>query len=140
MSNLCEFLGIPEDENNRVCVKCNESKHSSEFRTLNNTGSYQRTECKKCAYELGKVSKKNRLFNPDPGKSYVCPICLSDYDTAKGRGGLKLKSAWVADHDHVTDKHRGYLCHKCNRSIGSLGLNDLSRAVKYLEEHNARSI
>jgi hypothetical protein len=41
------------------------------------------------------------------------------------------------DHDHVTGKVRGFLCHNCNLGVGKLGDSpeSLSRAIEYLEKH-----
>lgn len=41
------------------------------------------------------------------------------------------------DHDHVSDKFRGWLCTKCNVGIGMLGdkLEGVLNAVKYLERN-----
>ena len=39
------------------------------------------------------------------------------------------------DHNHVTGKVRGFLCHRCNTGIGFLGdtVEGLQKAVKYLK-------
>jgi hypothetical protein len=40
------------------------------------------------------------------------------------------------DHDHVTDKFRGWICFGCNTSIGKLGdtLEGVQRAIDYLKK------
>lgn len=54
-----------------------------------------------------------------------CPLC--------GR-----RAALVRDHDHVTNKTRGYICGRCNSGIGFLGdtVESLRRALAYLEENS----
>ena len=58
---------------------------------------------------------------------------MRDFHTVKDDGG-KASSAWVLDHNHITGDFRGFLCHRCNRSIG--GFKDdveiLKRAIKWL--------
>lgn len=42
----------------------------------------------------------------------------------------------VVDHDHVTGKVRGLLCHACNMALGLVERVDwLKRATAYLEKH-----
>lgn len=73
----------------------------------------------------GRKSNRKRAGVLEPSdelRSGICPICLLD-------GPL------VYDHCHVTGVMRGWLCRKCNRSLGGLGdsLDVLRRAVTYLE-------
>ena len=39
------------------------------------------------------------------------------------------------DHDHTTNKFRGWLCYQCNSAIGNLGdsIKGLTRALEYLK-------
>jgi hypothetical protein len=41
-----------------------------------------------------------------------------------------------ADHDHITGKYRGTLCHNCNTGIGLLkeDIGILNRAIEYLSK------
>ena len=63
--------------------------------------------------------------------TYICPICLGNSEEV---GDLQNRTAWVLDHCHVTNKFRGWLCHKCNRALGNFNDNVdiLKRAIKYL--------
>lgn len=62
------------------------------------------------------------LHNKQDGK---CAIC-----------GKREKRLCI-DHDHVTGKVRGLLCHGCNLGIGNLQDNPeiLTKAAKYLRKH-----
>jgi len=57
----------------------------------------------------------------------VCAICKSSYNG---------KKKFFVDHNHVTGKVRGLLCHKCNILLG--GANDsietLKTAIQYLAD------
>ncbi len=61
----------------------------------------------------------------------VCAICQQ-------APNLNLRVPWHVDHNHVTDKVRGILCHQCNTGLGNF--NDdpeiLQRALDYLGETN----
>jgi hypothetical protein len=69
-----------------------------------------------------------------PKGEYTCPICLGTEEEVKGKGNTK-NGPWVIDHCHETDAFRGWLCHKCNRSLGGFddSVDILSRAIKYLK-------
>lgn len=74
--------------------------------------------------EVNRRSRARRMgisapTRPDPG---VCEQCAS-------APSLHL------DHDHDTGAFRGWLCRKCNTSIGALGDNiaGLERAIAYLK-------
>lgn len=61
----------------------------------------------------------------------VCKICLKS-ETRYFKGKI---SALAVDHDHVSGKIRGLLCHACNNAIGYLkDSSDLARrAADYLD-------
>jgi hypothetical protein len=58
-----------------------------------------------------------------------CGIC--GCDEPKTNGG----EHWCVDHDHVTGRVRGLLCHECNVGLGKFGddVERLRAAVAYLE-------
>lgn len=65
----------------------------------------------------------------------ACAICNSQLEiAAAGRGSRR--SACV-DHDHVTGKVRGLLCHACNTAIGALqdDIGVIESALQYLRKH-----
>ena len=95
---------------------------------------YLRPECKKCNNKLKTVRKSLNNITEKPSKDYICPICGSDEEQSKGKGNTK-NGSWVLDHDHKTNKFRGWLCHKCNRALGAFNDDEqiLLRAVKYLK-------
>ena len=133
---------FPEIETTtRVCVKCGEEKHISEFHKNNTSwngkqeheGERYRKECKECRKPnsvsdagSGKdVMKYHNLSRPPLGTP--CDIC--------SRTDVVL----FCDHDHskeISDPEvfRGWLCHKCNTSLGCLGDNEegILKVLEYL--------
>lgn len=63
-------------------------------------------------------------------QKHCCAICN------KHQNNFKRKFA--IDHNHITHKNRGLLCHKCNLAIGYLNedVSVLDRIREYLFTHN----
>lgn len=118
----------------KECSKCKYVLPLEAF-SRHSGGNYLRPECKKCNNELSKVRERLKQENGSAPDNYNCPICLGDEEGVSGRGNTK-NGAWVLDHCHESEAFRGWLCHKCNRSLG--GFDDdikmLQRAIQYLEE------
>lgn len=76
------------------------------------------------SYGIG-LADYNELLEKQGGG---CAIC-----GGPPRGG-RSKKYFHVDHDHVTGKVRGLLCHYCNTAIGSLQENPerLEKAIEYL--------
>lgn len=118
----------------KECSKCKYLLPLEAF-SRHSGGNYLRPECKKCNNELSKVRERLKQEHGSAPDNYNCPICLGDEEEVSGRGNTK-NGAWVLDHCHESEAFRGWLCHKCNRSLG--GFDDdikmLQRAIQYLEE------
>jgi hypothetical protein len=107
----------------RKCSKCALEKALTEFE--NKTSGSQpydkqgyrlkRPECRECSRAAkkgladAKRAAKEAGISTTPSEHDVCAICHKKGDD---RHGL------VFDHDHITNKFRGWLCDPCNRSMG----------------------
>lgn len=110
----------------RKCSKCGVEKTLTEFE--NNTSGSQpydkqgyrlkRPECRECSRAAkkgladAKRAAKEAGISTTPSEHDVCAICHKKGDE---RHGL------VFDHDHITNKFRGWLCDPCNRTMGGQG-------------------
>jgi hypothetical protein len=134
------FKSIDTSKVLKTCVKCNEEKPIESFKSyghIQKTTGLLSTErvCKKCKNFIIKQTKKLRETTPTPPKDYACPICLITADDPIQKN--QNNPHWCLDHNHITGKVRGWLCHKCNSAIG--WLNDdpayTRRATEYLERY-----
>jgi len=124
---------LPLEGDTKVCIKCKEEKPLAAF--SNSSGAnYKRPECKKCNKELSRVRDELRATHGMPEEGYKCPICRRGAEEVKGKGG-KNNGPWVLDHDHKTNKFRGWLCHTCNRGLGAFEDDPMRilKAVAYVE-------
>ncbi len=124
-----------KNNNYRICSKCGKSlplteEHFIKNQSTNTGGNkYFRPECKSCTSHASKG--KNNAYKL-AGKPST-PILGTPCDNC-GRTEREL----VFDHDHLTLKHRGWLCDNCNRAIGMLGddIESLQRAINYLKRNS----
>ena len=115
----------------KKCSKCSLDLPLNAFSSCHG-GTYLRPECKKCMRDISKSREDMRRVHGMPDEdTYICPICLGNSEEVRD---LQNRTAWVLDHCHVTNKFRGWLCHKCNRALGNFNDNVdiLKRAIKYL--------
>ena len=102
--------------------------------------------CRSCD-AIGRAGRhaRERLYGK-PAKDYCCPLCTrneeqirnsqvvvdKDYNVYKRNLDI---SVWQLDHDHKTEKFRGWLCKKCNTGLGNFGdsIEGLKKAIRYLE-------
>lgn len=131
------FTGL-EKQTTKICNKCGKDLLLTAY-TKASGGNYLRSECKSCERALGKIRAQLRKENALPSKDYTCPICNRDADEVSGAGGKK-SGEWCCDHNHVTNKFRGWLCHSCNRALGNMNddIKRLEAAITYLKgQHHA---
>ena len=126
------FEGL--EENTKVCGMCLKALPLAVFGT-DGGSSYLRYECKPCANKQATLVTALKKSAPLVPKNYRCPICLRNEEEAKGHNPNK-KGVWCADHDHITNQFRGWLCHKCNLGLGNMNdsVERLEAAIKYLKE------
>lgn len=73
--------------------------------------------------------RRRQVYDQGVEIPQACECCGRDPRAAR-RGNESL----CLDHDHVTGRFRGWLCHNCNLGIGLLGDGELGleRALRYL--------
>ena len=137
----------------KVCSKCGENKHISEYshkRPKNRKPGLQ-PRCKSCAKEdtrlwniENKETQRERYLQRSYGISeneYVamrlnqnnsCLLCGIEFSD-----GPFGPDSPVVDHCHSTGNVRGILCNECNRGLGYFhdNIEALQRAAKYLEDN-----
>ena len=114
----------PQTEQTRVCTKCGTEKDLEDFHVpyyKKNNEKGRSYSCKAC------ITHQRRLLSTlkqkyAPPKDSRCDCCG------------EVKSSLHLDHDHVTDKFRGYLCINCNHGLGKFNdsVEKLQLAIKYL--------
>lgn len=76
-----------------------------------------------------RVTFRDYLIGQQGGRCAICRVELKPGQQAAGAGTSHV------DHDHVTKKIRGVLCHECNLGLGHFGDSPvkLRAAAEYLE-------
>lgn len=151
----------------KVCSTCNNNKDLSEYHRRSDTKDGLRHDCKACAaiYQAKRRNgpKREKLLNDKKEYHRLYPevkraghlkhkynMTLEDYNNklesqngscaicgANTPNNNQHKHLYV-DHNHVTNKVRGLLCHPCNTTIGACQ-EDIERLIKcaeYLKAYN----
>ena len=129
----------------RKCTKCGESEPDVNFTGRQNAYGklYFREMCNNC-YKSTQAHRANAIANTYGARTFAaikkhrppegtpCACCGVNMTHDKGIAGMCF------DHDPRTETFRGYICKKCNTSIGGLGdnLDGLFNAVRYLQTAN----
>lgn len=110
----------------RTCNLCYQTKDINDFEISTRTRkkTYRKSGCRSCIKTVRIVEKDlKKIYGKTRPLGTPCDNC--------GKKNVRLS----LDHCHDTGQFRGWLCHPCNTSIGTLGddLEGLKRAVAYLE-------
>ena len=139
-------------DGHKECTKCHEWKFLSEFVDDPRTTSGKTGRCKSCIYTSNNLryhtdpvfkakatqQRKKSMLKVRYGiteqdvtnlkllQDYKCAVCLED-----------ISNRFHIDHDHVTGKVRGLLCHLCNVGLGSFRdtTEFLESAIAYLRKY-----
>lgn len=114
-----------------TCGSCYVTANRKKRKDLNpEYHAYQRNFALKKKYGIT-LKEYNIIFINQNG---LCKICLKP-DVTKRRS--TVDGNLVVDHDHITGKVRGLLCHNCNVALGSFrdSEENLIRAVSYLRDN-----
>lgn len=114
MKKFCKVCGIEKDISEYQKYHCRKNKKGIKI---------VYTKCKKCCNQLSKDYNKLKKIFKKPNYKY-CYCCK------------KYCENLILDHDHKTNKFRGWLCKSCNVGIGHLGDNieGVINALKYLKK------
>ena len=135
----------------KKCTVCKEDKSLDEFYNKKTSPDGKGYRCKVCD---NLARKKWVDSNPDKARrsarckswKYNYGIDEQDYNRILTEQGGKCKicevnhnkphNYFAVDHCHITNKVRGLLCNRCNRSIGLLkeDISILQSAIKYLSK------
>ena len=116
----------------KICVSCKETKPTSEFYKSGWVKDGFRSRCKLC-----EADERRAQIWKNQGIIFTIEEYQALMDRQEGRCAvcqeLSTRTLCV-DHDHISGKVRGLLCHDCNTGIGKLkeDVKILSRAIQYL--------
>ena len=133
----------------KTCSKCKTGKPVAEFYRNRGTRDGLSSWCKACQKARIRENYKNppevyKANSNARNRKRSCGISLEQYQSLYdsqnglcaicGKPQSELKEALSADHDHVTGKIRGLLCHNCNQFLGYAKDSPivLASAIKYL--------
>ncbi|NBP14756.1 hypothetical protein EBU95_10215 [bacterium] len=104
----------------KICIYCKEEKSLDQFPKHNMYKDKLDMRCRSCIKEHASI--RRCLHKKAPSKPKLCECCK------------KTPIKWCLDHDHETNKFRGWICERCNTGLGKLGDNieGIVKALNYL--------
>lgn len=127
--NLFPLANSIREGETKICRYCKIEKHVTSFPKHIAHKDNLDTRCRSCIKDQAAI--RNEILKTAPDKPDSCECC----------GYPPKDNRFVLDHCHDTAVFRGWLCDKCNLSIGHLGDNiaGLEKAITYLRKHDERS-
>lgn len=134
VSSAARKTGVTNDEWIKLrekglkwCYCCKQWLHKTKFLKDNSRGDGLSNHCRECNSAKGTASRYKisiELARRLRSGEERCQICNRE---------RKLE----VDHDHKTEKIRGYLCSGCNSALGLLSddKNLFIKCIEYLEKH-----
>ncbi len=119
MNSLTDILGpefVTAINNTKTCGICKKDLPVANF-GKDGGANYLRYECRACAREMAKTVANIKKTAPLIAANHVCLVCKND-EAALRKRNKKRKSVWCADHDHTTNRFRGWVCFRCNPGMG----------------------
>lgn len=115
--------------NEQQCVYCQEYKALSDFPSHSRYKLGVDNRCRSCINKNSTIIRKLKKEAPQAPERCECCGKIPKIDAKTG----KIQSLRL-DHDHDTEKFRGWICDRCNSGIGKLGDNieGLVKALNYL--------
>ena len=123
---------LPLDENTqafpcKVCYLCGVEKPVDCFPKHSMYKDRLDSRCRVCVKKQSAI--RATLHKYAPSKPKLCECCN------------KVPLKWCLDHDHASDKMRGWICDRCNTGLGKLGdsIEGVMNALRYLQKFNEKS-
>jgi hypothetical protein len=114
----------------RRCIMCGEDKPLNEMELERPTTNSYRNACKSCRKKDGKI-RRNLRKEFGYLKPHITDRCQLCNETGEDMNSLisdkkKKQGIWILDHNHETEKFRGWICGPCNTVIGILERKNIS--------------
>lgn len=105
----------------KKCVYCKRELSITEYSKHIQHKDRLDSRCKECIKKQSKI--RSGLHKIAPPKPKVCECCK------------QIPIKWCLDHDHKTNKIRGWICDSCNTGLGKLGdtVDGVEKALNYLK-------
>lgn len=121
----------------KMWEKNNPEKVRAFWKRYQSTPGYKekRREWEKKNSEYRSQYRRQRLLGK---KESVAPRKKPEQCEICGAFGKDLKKGLCFDHDHITGKFRGWICGRCNTTLGFIkdSTELLSAMIRYLEKRN----
>lgn len=116
-----------EGSTEKPCTKCLIVKPLEDYMPLKLGALGRHPVCNECRRKIGKeYTRKHRETKAGRDRPDRCDCCQTQ---------RTLRRAMHWDHDHVTDQFRGWLCHHCNVTLGTVkdNIEHLQLLIEYLK-------